>query len=428
MSEVLRLSSAAYSLLHILVLFFLFYVPRYSKKKTLLITGSFMGPLIIFNLILLSIIYQAAFGKLVLFLMVLPSFAFFLYLAKHRDFRFVFTFCLADTISAEIILLSIILNAYFTPNTNIVMALIRIIGFPLVEYIIVKKLRKLYFEIQDSLEKGWGIFSLVAIIFYVMMLFMTAWPTLITERPDDMVVMLMILVLMPVMYLNIFQILSHQNRLHNMQREQELWQIQSMHMQKQIDQMEETEERIRMERHNLRHRLQTIDAMLQKEEIQEVRDYIHSVQANIETPDEERYCKNAILNAVFSSYLKRAKNKGIWVETSLNISDELPVEVEALSVVIANALENAIYACEKLAEQDRFIKCRCIAEPQFMLQISNTFDGNIQLDEEGRPLAEKEGHGIGTRSILAFCEKNHAMVDYKIEDNIFALRIVVQDK
>ena len=428
MSEVLRLSSAAYSLVHILVMFFLFYAPRYSKKKTLIITSSVMGPLIIGNMILLSIMEQAAFGKIVLFLMVLPSFALFIYLAKHRDFRFVFTFCLADTISAEIILLSLIFNAYFTPDTNIVMALIRIIGFPLVEYIIIKKLRKLYFEVQDSLEKGWGVFSLVAIVFYGMMLFMTAWPTLITERPKDMVVMLMILVLMPVMYLNIFQILSHQNRLHNIKREQELWQMQSVHMQRQIDQMAETEERIRMERHNLRHRLQTIDAMLQKEEVQEVRDYIHSVQKNLENPDEERYCKNAILNAVFSSYLKQAKNKGISVKTSLNISDELPIEVEALSVVIANALENAIHACEKLPEKERFIKCRCIAEPQFMLQISNTFDGNIKLDEEGRPLAAKEGHGIGTRSILAFCEKNHAMLDYKIEDNIFALRIVVQDK
>ena len=142
MSEVLRLSSAAYSLVHILVMFFLFYAPRYSKKKTLIITSSVMGPLIIGNMILLSIMEQAAFGKIVLFLMVLPSFALFIYLAKHRDFRFVFTFCLADTISAEIILLSLIFNAYFTPDTNIVMALIRIIGFPLVEYIIIKKLRK----------------------------------------------------------------------------------------------------------------------------------------------------------------------------------------------------------------------------------------------------------------------------------------------
>ena len=72
MSEVLRLSSAAYSLVHILVMFFLFYAPRYSRKKTLIITSSVMGPLILGNMILLSIMEQAAFGKIVLFLMVLP--------------------------------------------------------------------------------------------------------------------------------------------------------------------------------------------------------------------------------------------------------------------------------------------------------------------------------------------------------------------
>ena len=427
MSEILRISSAAYSLVHILLIFMFFYKPRYTVKKTIMVTVGTMGPLLLVNLLMLMFMEQVAYGKIMLFTMVVPSFWFFFLLAKHRDFRFVFTFCLADTVSAEIIILSLIFNEYFTPNTNIVMFAIRILGFPIIEYIIVKKVRKLYFEIQDSVKKGWGIFSLVSIIFYSMVLIMVAWPTMITERPEDMIVMLMIMVLMPVMYINIFQILFHQNQLHNIQREQELWQIQTSHMQNQIHQMAETEERIRLERHNLRHRLQTIDAMLQKKEVEQACEYIRSVQGNLETPDSERYCQNAILDAVFSSYIKRARNKEIQVETSLRISEEIPVDAEALSVVIANALENAIHASERLPQEKRMINCRCIAQPQFMLQISNNFDGNIKLDENGRPLATEDGHGIGTRSILAFCEKNHAVVDYKITENVFALRIVVQN-
>lgn len=43
MSEVLRLSSAAWSLLHVLVLFLFFYSSRLERKKTLVITLSTWG-------------------------------------------------------------------------------------------------------------------------------------------------------------------------------------------------------------------------------------------------------------------------------------------------------------------------------------------------------------------------------------------------
>lgn len=255
MSEILRLSSALWSLLHILVLFMFFYVPGYSRKKGLIITYSVMVPL------------------------VLSSFVFFFFMAKHRDFRFLFTFCLVET--------------------------------------------------------------------------MSALPTNIIYRSEDMPVMLIFLVIMPIMYLNIFQILSYQNKLYTAAREQELMRIQSSYMQV---------------------RLQTIDVMLQKEAYEDVRGYIKSAQQTLETPPGERFCKNAILDAVCSFYFKLAAEKEIRVGHSLNIPEELPVKAEELSIVLANTLENAIHACEKLPADKRVVKCRCIDHPQFMLQISNPRD------------------------------------------------------
>lgn len=426
MSEILRLSSAAWSLLHILVLFMFFYAPRYSGKKTGIITCAAMIPLVIVNTLLLAFFGQQIYGKLLLFTLVLPSFAFFFFLARHRDFRFVFTFCLVDTISAEIIILSMILNQYITPNSNIVMFAIRMVSFPLVEYFAVKKLRKPYFEIQRSIKKGWTLFSLVSVIYYVLILAMIAYPTTITDRPDDMPIMLVLLVLMPLMYFNIFQLLAHQNKLHAVRREQELWQIQSIRMQRQIRQMAQADERVKTERHNLRHRLSSIDMMLQKNEISEAREYISTSLEALVEPTGEKYCKNPVLDAVFSYYFKLAQDKGIRVEHALHVPDELPVEAVELSIVLANALENAILACENLSEDRRWIKCRCIEKPQFMLQISNPYAGKIETDERGVPVAAEKGHGIGTRSILAFCETHGALADYKIDQDLFALRIVIQ--
>lgn len=426
MSEILRLTSAVWSLLHILLLFLFFYQPRYPKKKVAIISCATMIPLIALNAVLLGVLGQNTYGKLILLLLVLPSFVFFFILAKHRDFRFIFTFCLVDTISAEIVLLSMILNRYFTPESNIVMFIIRLLAFPIVEYYAVKKLRKPYYVIQNRVKKGWGMFSFVSIVFYVLLLVMTAFPTAITQRPEDMPLMLILMVLMPLMYLNIFQILDHQNKLHTAQREQELWQIQSTHMQRQIAQFAESDKRVSYERHDLRHRLQILDVMLQKGEVAEARAFISSSQETLQTPEGLTYCKNPVLDAVFSYYFKQAQEKEIRVESSLSIPEKPPVDASELSVVIANALENAIHACEKLPKEERIISCKCIETPQFILQISNPFTGKVMTDKDGLPVSEEKGHGIGTRSILAFCERNGAVANYKVENNHFALRILIQ--
>ena len=60
-----------------------------------------------------------------------------------------------------------------------------------------------------------------------------------------------------------------------------------------------------------------------------------------------------------------------------------------------------------------------------MLQISNSFNGEIELDENGIPVNSESDHGFGMRSIVAFCEKNNAFYEFKIDKNRYAIRIVI---
>ena len=425
MSEFLRLSSVAWSLLHILVLFAFFYSPRFSRRKTILLTLATMVPLLALNMLLLYFAGRQHYAWVVLFALVLPSFAFFFFLSKYRDFRFIFTFCLVDTVSMEILIISMLADAFLGDDKCILMFIIRILAFPLMEWAAAKKLRKPYLEIQDSLPRGWGAFSLVSVVFYLILLAMTGYPVLITDRPEDVPVMLLMLALMPLMYLNIFQILGNQNRIHEMEREQELLRLQTGHMEQRIRQTAETEEKIRIERHDLRHRLMAVGAMLEKGEYEEAEKYIHKSAEHLESQTVERYCANPVMDAVFSSYFEQAAACGIRIEAKLAVPQELGIDETEVSVVIANALENAIHACRKLPQEERLIRCMWISHPQHMFQISNPYHGELRLDEDGRPVSREAHHGIGTRSIAAFCEKHGAFADYKVEDSWFHLRIVL---
>ena len=48
----------------------------------------------------------------------------------------------------------------------------------------------------------------------------------------------------------------------------------------------------------------------------------------------------------------------------------------------------------------------------------------VLFDENHIPISGSPGHGIGTRSILAYAHKNNAAVDYQLEKGFFKLRIL----
>ena len=98
------------------------------------------------------------------------------------------------------------------------------------------------------------------------------------------------------------------------------------------------------------------------------------------------------------------------------------------ATVLANAIENAINAAEKLEPENRLIDIKVIIAPKFMVQISNTFQGDVEFDSDGIPVSHEDGHGFGTRSIVAFCDKNKAYYNFKTKDGRFILQIDFKGK
>ena len=60
-----------------------------------------------------------------------------------------------------------------------------------------------------------------------------------------------------------------------------------------------------------------------------------------------------------------------------------------------------------------------------MLEISNPCCGTVAFSEDGMPLSKEDEHGIGTRSIMAFCKKYDALCSFTAEDGWFTLKVVL---
>lgn len=420
---ILRDISIVWSLLHTIIMFMLLFESRYSRKKTITLVTAAMVPLIIANLFVVIIWGTETYMQLILLICSLPSLIFFWILAKHRDGRFLFTFCMIDTIVLEIIYITNIID-YFLPENNYIFLFVsRLIIYPVLELLIYKKLRSIYLNVQNHTKKGWVTSAIIGFLFYVAITFFMSYPTVITKRLEYLPGFILLLILMPTIYIHILNTLRNQQRIHEITEQDNILKLQVMNMAQRMDEFQIADSKFRMERHNFRHLMTTIAGLIETENYDELRTLANEYIEIIRETQVTRYCSNAVIDSVLSAYIQKAKDKNITVNTQIALPDLLSVNELELATVFANAIENAIHGTEKLAVSKRNISIKILNVPCFMIQISNSFGGTALFDKNGIPATHHADHGFGTRSIVAFCEKHNAFYEFKTENNIFSLRI-----
>ena len=92
---------------------------------------------------------------------------------------------------------------------------------------------------------------------------------------------------------------------------------------------------------------------------------------------------------------------------------------------ITGAPIDAINACKALPQERRTISCKVISYPNLMLELRNPCAREVVFDSDGLPLSDSPGHGLGVRSIAAFCQKYGALCQYEQQDGNFSLRILL---
>ena len=58
-----------------------------------------------------------------------------------------------------------------------------------------------------------------------------------------------------------------------------------------------------------------------------------------------------------------------------------------------------------------------------MIRISNSFHGMVKFDEDGIPINYRENHGLGTKFIAAFCNKNNGFYNFSADEGVFTLML-----
>lgn len=131
------------------------------------------------------------------------------------------------------------------------------------------------------------------------------------------------------------------------------------------------------------------------------------------------------MNLILSSFAGRARKKEIKIKIQCAIPADLTVSESDLCVLLSNALENALHACVPLAAEGR----SCEIDVNFyernkhlFLQVVNDCKAPIKF-QNGIPVSDMEGHGIGVQSICAIVQRYGGVFSFAEKDGKFTLRL-----
>lgn len=180
-------------------------------------------------------------------------------------------------------------------------------------------------------------------------------------------------------------------------------------------------------RHDLRHHLQYVSNCIANDQKERAQSYIASVCGEIEAQQVWRWCENEAANLVLSSFAGRAKKTGVKMNVEGTLPAAFKVSDNDLCVLLSNSLENALHACQPLAEAGK----TCTIELQFrfdekadkfFLQMTNPCKEPVKF-EKGRPVSNRSGHGIGVQSICAIVEQYGGDCQFLVKEGQFVLRM-----
>lgn len=141
---------------------------------------------------------------------------------------------------------------------------------------------------------------------------------------------------------------------------------------------------------------------------------------------------DTILNMKYHEACRRVPEISITMGDML-IPSDFGISSYDIGIILSNALDNAIEACEKIVKGERFIRISSFSRGKMLfLEIENSFEGHLlrgrqdefpQTDKEDR-----ENHGIGLYNIKNSAEKYQGAVDWFVERNVFTLSVMMKMK
>lgn len=406
---------------------------RFSRTTTLLISALLIITITVFNFITIKdmawmVVKYPILDLVCRLINITLEFIVALILTKQSKAQTIF------------IMMSMSLCVYIVDTIAITMNLL--MGFDLASFIfklilyvfmaiLLYKLRRIFYDIAIYMKDRLWVLCIVQMVLFACSTMVVSYPVPLNYASQNIPLALMIGLADVSVYgifLYIFRLIRKQNALES---NAEAFHIYAASLEQQNEIIGKNAEKVAMFRHDLRHISQMLSVCAESGDIEGVKELIKHLDHNVSKGgglSVTAITGQRMLDTVLNSYISHARESDIEIIINFTDVETLSVDFTEFAVVLANALENAIFACNKQPkEEKRTIQIDGRKKGrQFFFEIANTFSEEIMFDSDtDLPVNNEAGHGTGVKSISYFAEKSGAKLLFCTKGNWFHMRMLI---
>ncbi len=419
----------AISLAGTIALFSLLAESRFGRKKTVVCYGCFSVVLIILACVWYVADWESC-ARMVAFVMYLCFAVFAIFMSRDSVYLSLYKLALVFYLLAVFLVGALEISILFF-DRNVwadIAARIALIG--LIAFLLNKYVRKTVKDFGDYVESEADKFSIAVMI--ICILFGIGFilnPSLNREMTFHRIYqILMNFFLTGTLQFLIFRFYLHVGKEKEYERENQLIQMNYRLLERQLEILEESVESGKRLRHDVRHHNAVIAECARRGQTEELLQYLQEYDREIDQSALQMICANTAVNNLLSAYTRKAEQEQIKVTMDVELGKNSEIPGIDLVAILANAYENAIYACMEvkkgLEERECFIDLMLKRRKnKLIISCSNTCRKEAAL-KDGKPGSEFTG-GVGVSSIIRTAEKYNGEYDFKNDNGVFVFRLIL---
>ena len=214
----------------------------------------------------------------------------------------------------------------------------------------------------------------------------------------------------------------------------ELLAVQLENTKKHIEQVEDLYQNIRRIKHDMTNHIITLERLYAGSQAKEAKAYSEELREALSEAAGRISSGNPVTDVILQEAQSEAEKRNIHFETDFHYPTDSNVNAFDLSVVLNNALQNALDYADK--NDNAFVSVLSYHRNNaYMIEIVNSFTGKLQWDKEsGLPVTSKEEkgshgygqtHGYGLSNIRMVARKYFGDIVIDLNDSEFRLSIML---
>lgn len=198
-----------------------------------------------------------------------------------------------------------------------------------------------------------------------------------------------------------------------------------------INQYKKNQSETRAFRHDMVNNLSLLSMLMENGRSEEAKEHLDSLLGSIKALSPKYSTGDEMLDCIVTMKASVMEEKGISFDLEGVADGGLKMKPVELCSLFANALDNAIDACEKVTDEKRISFKIKRTEAFFNIRIENTYvPSGARMDgsflEEGENFTSKENknlHGYGLRNMKQIVSSYNGMLKIETSESIFKLTI-----